>query len=40
MPHSVAALLIHVVFSTKDQRPILEDHLTRISHRLTGQARN
>jgi len=30
--------LIDVFFSTKDQRPILDDDLTRISHRLTGQA--
>ena len=25
MPHSLADLLIHVFFSTKDQRPILDD---------------
>jgi len=27
MPHSLADLLIHVFFSTKDQRPILDDDL-------------
>jgi len=27
MPHSHADLLIHVFFSTKDQRPILDDDL-------------
>jgi hypothetical protein len=27
MPHSLADLLIHVLFSTKDQRPILDDNL-------------
>jgi hypothetical protein len=27
MPHSLADLLIHVFFSTKDQRPILDDGL-------------
>jgi hypothetical protein len=27
MPHSLTALLIHVFFSTKDQRPILDDDL-------------
>jgi hypothetical protein len=27
MPHSRADLLIHVFFSTKDQRPILDDDL-------------
>jgi len=27
MPHSLADLLIHVLFSTKDQRPILDDDL-------------
>jgi len=25
MPHSLADLLIHIFFSTKDQRPILDD---------------
>ena len=27
MPHSLADLLIHILFSTKDQRPILDDDL-------------
>ncbi len=27
MPHSLADLLIHVIFSTKDRRPILGDDL-------------
>jgi len=27
MPHSLADLLIHVFFSTTDQRPILDDDL-------------
>jgi len=27
MPHSFAGLLIHVYFSRKDQRPILDDDL-------------
>ena len=27
MPHNLADLLIHVLFSTKDQRPILDDDL-------------
>jgi len=27
MPHSLADLLIHLFFSTKDQRPILDDDL-------------
>ena len=27
MPHSLADLLIHIFFSTKDQRPILDDDL-------------
>ena len=38
MPRSLADLLIQVIFSTKDRRPILDEDLTRISHRLTGQA--
>ena len=27
MPHSLAGLLIHVIFSTKDPLPILDDNL-------------
>jgi len=37
MPQSLAKILVHAVFSTKDRRPLLRDHSTREElHRYIG----
>jgi len=40
MPQSLANLIVHLIFSTKDRRPFLQGELTKESHKLLADISN